>query len=99
MSAPNISNEERIFGTLKKHGVPFIIVGGHAVQRHGYLRTTADIDTVWLRSEESANALFAALTELSAVWIGKEIDPATGIERTYPVTPAYIQSEHLMMLW
>jgi hypothetical protein len=99
MSAPNISNDEHIFGTLKKHGVPIVIIGGHAVFRHGYRRTTADIDLVWLRSAESSNALLAALTELQAVWIGKEIDPASGIERTYPISAAYIKTEHLMMLW
>ncbi|HEX4125834.1 MAG TPA: hypothetical protein VHY37_13995 [Tepidisphaeraceae bacterium] len=99
MPAQNISNDQHIFGTLAKHRVPFIIIGGHAVYRHGYRRTTADIDVVWLRSEASASALLAALTELNAVWIGKELDPVTGIERTYPVSLAYINVEHLMMLW
>jgi hypothetical protein len=99
MSAPNTSNDERIFGTLKKHGVPFVIIGGHAVFRHGYRRTTEDVDVVWLRSTESAQALLGALTELEAVWIGKEIDRATGIERTYPVSAAYVDRENLMMLW
>ena len=99
MSDRNISNDEIIFAALKRHGVPFIIIGGHAVFRHGYRRTTADVDIVWLRSPESAKALLAALTELHAVWIGKEIDPVTRIECTYPVSPAYIEREHLMMLW
>jgi hypothetical protein len=99
MSARNISNDEHIFSVLAKHGVRFIVIGGHAVYRHGYRRTTADIDIVWLRSADSSAKLLAALTELEAAWIGKEIDPATGIERTYPVSPAYIDREHLMMLW
>jgi hypothetical protein len=99
MSAQNISNDQRILGTLKKHGVPFVIIGGHAVFRHGYRRTTADVDVIWLRTTESAIALFAALTELQAVWIGKEIDPATRIERTFPVSSTFIDREHLMMLW
>ena len=99
MSAQNTSREERIFGTLRKHGVPFIIIGGHAVFRHGYTRTTEDVDVVWRRSAESGKALLGALTELEAVWIGKEIDRATGIEKTYPVSATYINREHLMMLW
>jgi hypothetical protein len=33
MPAQNISDEERVFGALKKHGVPFIIIGGHAPAR------------------------------------------------------------------
>jgi hypothetical protein len=99
MSVQNTSNDQRIFATLRKHGVPFVIIGGHAVFRHGYRRTTADVDLVWLRSPASAIALLAALQELQAAWIGKEIDPATGIERTYPVSAAFIDREHLMMLW
>lgn len=99
MCAQNISNDEQIFGTLKKHRVPFVIIGGHAVYRHGYRGTMADIQVVWQRSPESTNALFAALAELGAVWIGKEIDPATRIERTYPVSLSFINREHLMMLW
>jgi hypothetical protein len=94
MCAANISNEELIFGTLKKHGVPFVIIGGHAVYRHGYRRATADADVVWLRSEKSTRSLLDG-----AVWISKEIDPATNLERTFPVTLAYINREHLMMLW
>ena len=99
MSARNTSNDDRIFAALQKHGVPFIVIGGHAVIRHGYMRTTEDVDVVWLRSSESARALLASLTELQAVWIGKEIDRTTGIERTFPVSAAYIDCQHLMMLW
>jgi hypothetical protein len=99
MSDPNSSNDQKIFATLKKHGVPFVVVGGHAVIRHGYMRSTEDVDVVWLRTPGSSKALLAALTELNAVWIGKEVDPATRLERTYPVTAAYVNAEHLMMLW
>jgi hypothetical protein len=42
--------------------------------------------------------LFAALSEVNACWIGDEIDPETGIERTHPVTMDYIRQTHLMML-
>jgi hypothetical protein len=88
-----------IFHLLKRHGVPFVIVGGHAVNFHGYRRTTEDADIVWKRSRESEAQLFTALTEASAQYIGDDIDPATGIERTYPVTPPYIRANPLMMLW
>ncbi|HWE01212.1 MAG TPA: hypothetical protein VG326_02290 [Tepidisphaeraceae bacterium] len=88
-----------LFDVLRNHGVPFVIVGGHAVNFHGHKRATEDADAVWFRSAESELALLAALTEVRAVYIGKEIDPATRIERNYPVTLSYIQSTHLMMLW
>lgn len=30
--------------TLVAHGVPFVIIGGHAVNFHGYPRATEDLD-------------------------------------------------------
>lgn len=94
-----MSPEFAILDVLKRHGVPFVIVGGHAVNFHGYGRATEDVDVVWLRSPESETSLAAALAELNARHIGSEIDPATGIERLHSVTLAYIRSTHLMMLW
>jgi hypothetical protein len=87
-----------ILHVLQRHGIPFIIIGGHAVNFHGYQRITEDTDIVWLRSDESEKALMQALSEIDARYIGKEIDPGTGIEKTYPVTLSFIQSSHLMML-
>ena len=91
--------EVAIFEALARHGVPFVIVGGHAVYVHGHQRQTEDVDIVWRRSAESEAALAAALAELDAQYIGDEIDPATGIERTHEVSLAFIRSRHLMMLW
>lgn len=88
----------RLIDVLTKHRVEFVIIGGHAVTFHGYVRATEDTDIVIQRSAESDQALFDALSEVHACWIGDEIDPATGIERTYPVTLAFVQSSHLMML-
>ena len=88
-----------IFESLRRHGVPFVVIGGHAVNYHGFLRSTEDVDIVWLRSPENELALARSLTDLGASYIGKEIDPTTGIERTIPVTIEYIQATHLMMLW
>ena len=33
-----------VFQLLARAGVPFVIIGGHAVVFHGYLRTTEDAD-------------------------------------------------------
>jgi hypothetical protein len=33
-----------VFRTLKKAGVPFLVIGGHAVVLHGHLRNTFDLD-------------------------------------------------------
>ena len=40
----------QIFTTLARHGVPFVIIGGHAVTHHGHIRLTEDADVVWVRS-------------------------------------------------
>jgi hypothetical protein len=93
-----MSDGFELLGVLRRHGVPFVIIGGHAVNFHGYARATEDIDVVWLRSSASEQALFNALSEIDARYIGKDIDPATGIERTYSVTLPFIQISRLMML-
>jgi hypothetical protein len=88
----------RVFEVLTRHGVPFLVIGGHAVSFHGYVRATEDTDVLWMRSPKAERGLLAALEELDAEYIGKEIDPATGIEQTHPVTAAFIRSQSLMML-
>ena len=84
---------------LRDAGVPFVIVGGHAVVVHGYRRTTDDLDLVWLRTPESESLLLEVLTAINAKWITNEIDPATRLERVEPVSLPYIRSRHLMMLF
>lgn len=80
----------RLFDALNRHRVPFVVIGGHAVNVHGYARATEDTDLLWVRSPAAETSLLRALEELDARFIGDEIDPSTGIERTYPVTAAFI---------
>jgi hypothetical protein len=94
-----MSDQEELFVLLGRNRVPFVVIGGHAVNFHGYQRATEDIDIVWIRSAEAEKALLNALVEIDAKYIGNEIDPATKIERTHPVTLPYIQTTRLMMLW
>lgn len=57
---------ERILDTLARHGVDYVIVGGVAVQTHGHVRTTVDID-ICPRPERSNLARLAdVLRELDA---------------------------------
>jgi hypothetical protein len=93
-----MSDDPEILQVLHRHGVPFVVIGGHAVNFHGYARVTEDVDILWLRSSDSEQSLAEALAELDARFIGDEIDPKTGIERDHPVTLSYIQTHHLMML-
>ena len=91
-------NPFQLIDVLSRHDVPFVIIGGHAVTFHGYVRATEDTDIVFRRSPESESSLFDALSEVNAGWIGDEIDPETGIERTHSVTRDYIRRTRLMML-
>lgn len=90
--------DQTLLQVLTRHGVPFVVIGGHAVNFHGLLRATEDTDVVWMRTPATEQAMLTALLEINAEYIGSEIDPATGIERTYGVTAAFVRSEHLMML-
>ena len=48
---------------LIAHGVQYLIVGGYAVNLHGYYRSTADLD-VWIEvSPENAEKVAAAVRE------------------------------------
>jgi hypothetical protein len=53
---------------------------------------------LWIRSPVAEASLLKALEEIAAEYIGKEIDPATGIERTHLVTASFLRAERLMML-
>jgi hypothetical protein len=36
--------EFRLFDVRARHGVPFVVVGGHAVNFHGFIRATEDTE-------------------------------------------------------
>lgn len=82
---------------LSQAEVRFAIIGGHAVNFHGYLRTTEDLALVFLRDRATDEALLSSLREFGAFWIGDEIEPTTGLELTYPVTLEYIRNHSLLM--
>ena len=95
---PSTDDPLTVFQLLARAGVPFVIIGGHAVNFHGYVRTTEDADLIFERSPASEAALLAVLESIHACWISDERDPATGHERLVPVSPSYVRGEHLMML-
>ena len=96
MSSPD--DPLSVFQLLARAGVQFVIIGGHAVVFHGYVRTTEDADLIFERSGASEAALLEALESIHACWISDERDAATGLERLVPVSPSYVRGEHLMML-
>ncbi len=88
----------QIVQRLLAHQVPLVVIGGHAVNMHGFARATEDVDVVFRRTVQSEQHLLGALVELNAYWIGSDIDPSTGIERIHPVTAEFLREKHLMML-
>jgi hypothetical protein len=98
MPAVEPVNPQRVFELLTRAGVRFVIIGGHAVSFHGYVRTTEDADIIFQRTPASESALLGALESIHACWISDEIDPTTRLERLVPVSAAYVRAHHLMML-
>ena len=63
MSAPKLGE---ILKTLKKHDVPFVLIGGWAVIFHGFVRATKDIDALIPDTPQATNGALAALIEMKA---------------------------------
>jgi len=57
---------ERIFAELAEHRVDYVLVGGLAVQTHGHMRTTFDVDIYPDPSPGNLERLAAALISLDA---------------------------------
>ncbi len=57
---------ERIFAVLDAHRVEYVVIGGLAVQVHGHVRMTNDIDLIPAPTPRNLKRLAAALTELDA---------------------------------
>jgi hypothetical protein len=91
-------NSLGLLEVLKRHEVDFVVIGGHAVMSHGYIRTTEDLDIVFRRTVENECRLLNALQSIHAQWISDERDPATGLERLVPTSMSQLQSRHLLML-
>ena len=54
---------ENLLGTLGRHEVAFIVVGGAAAIAHGSARLTQDLDIVYDRSPANLDRLVAALAD------------------------------------
>jgi hypothetical protein len=57
---------ERILSALAEHSVDYVIVGGLAVQTHGHVRTTVDVDVYPRPEPRNLQRLAEALNELDA---------------------------------
>ena len=70
---------EIILRTLFDHDVDYVLVGGLAVQTHGHVRTTIDVDLIPAPAPANLERLAAALTALGAAVVnpGAEGTPIT----------------------
>jgi hypothetical protein len=64
---------ERILAVLAEHAVDYVIVGGLAVQTHGHVRTTIDIDIYPSPDPKNLARLTDALNALDA----ESLDPGS----------------------
>jgi predicted nucleotidyltransferase len=62
-----------LFAAFLAAGVEYVVVGGVAVNAHGFVRNTRDLDVFFRPTEETACAVFRALTALGAALDG--VDP------------------------
>jgi hypothetical protein len=77
---------ESIFRTLTEAGVRFLVVGGVAVNAHGYQRLTADLDLTLAMDEEN---ILAALRALGAL----------GYTPALPVSPEALADADTRRRW
>lgn len=60
----------RVFETLNRHGVDYLVIGGFAVIAYGHVRATKDIDLVASDQRDNLERLAAALRELGVASAG-----------------------------
>jgi hypothetical protein len=59
---------------LNRHEVDYVVIGGVALQAHGHVRTTQDLDVVAAWTPENLQRLAAALRDLGARLRGVDAD-------------------------
>lgn len=65
----------RIVGTLNRHGVDYILIGGEAARLQGATRPTFDVDVVAATGADNLTRLAVALKELGALFVGTPTQP------------------------
>ena len=64
----------QLVAALTGHQVDFVVIGGVALQAHGHVRTTLDLDVVAAWTPENMHRLASALRELDAKLRGVDAD-------------------------
>jgi hypothetical protein len=67
MSSPNpVFDAQKMLRVLAAHSVNFVVIGGIAVQAHGYIRWTKDLDVIVQPTTLNFTRLSEALLDLDA---------------------------------
>ncbi len=66
------SEQVGFFAALLAHRAEFVVVGGVAVNAHGFVRNTRDLDVFLRPTVENAGAVFRALSGLGAPLAGMD---------------------------
>lgn len=64
----------RIFEALQRHGVEYLTIGGVAVNVHGHVRNTRDVDVLIEWTGENMQRLATALSDLDAQLFGVDAE-------------------------
>jgi hypothetical protein len=90
-------NQEHIglFSALIAAGVEFAVVGGVAVNAHGYLRATHDLDVFIRPTEENARAVWS---RWAFRWMGWILRICRMMNRTFASAPAKTTSTFWLRL-
>ena len=70
----------RFISMLEKHEVRYFLIGGIAVNIHGYSRTTEDLDIMFESKAENGQRLLAAIDDF-----GFDISEFTDYDFTQPI--------------
>lgn len=82
---------ERVINTLDSHGVPYLLVGGHAVALHGAVRGTVDVDIAVPLSKQAYVKAEQALRD-----IGLKPRLPVGAEEMFDSRESYIKDKNLV---
>jgi len=74
-----------LVAALTRHEVDYVVIGGVALQAHGHVRTTLDLDIVAAWTRENLERLAGALRELEAKLRGVDAD-LLGLDLGDPTT-------------
>jgi len=82
-----------LFAAFHRSGVDFVLIGAHALARHGYVRATLDLDVFVRPTPTNATRVMAALADFGAPLVPTASRPTTSRDRVRSTTSVYHLAE------